>query len=258
MATTEADPGRPFLPLVRRLEAAGFRAWPAEHVHFDGSWQLRMTRGHPSRRLNSVVPLDPQDASDMSGRIAAASAWFRAHGLRPAVRQSPLCPPDLPAVLGEQGFVCGARTLVMVADLDAVDYGSGMDHLPTHDVERFSEACQAIDDGRDADAATIAAIIGRIVPTAGLFLMQEETPQAVAMCIHDADLAGLQQVVVAKDQRRQGRGREIVSAALRWARLRGARQGWLQVQAENHAATALYAGMGFRTAYEYSYWQTPQ
>jgi ribosomal protein S18 acetylase RimI-like enzyme len=247
---------RPRLPLVRRLEAAGFRAWPAAKVTFDGSWQLRLTPGHPSKRLNSLVPLDPFDSRDMLDRVRAAEKIFAETGTKAAIRQSPLCPPGLLDVLAGEGWVAGSRTLVMAADLENVDTGHGMDHLPTHDIQRFSEACIRIDDGRDATAAVLGQIISAIEPPAGLFLMEEvDGPKAVGICVQDNELAGLQQVVVEKSARRRGLGLELVSAALRWARLRGARQAWLQVIADNRPACTLYERIGFRTVYDYSYWQ---
>lgn len=254
MATTEAE--RPYLPLVRRLEAAGFRAWPAAEVGFDGSWQFRMTPGHPSKRLNCLVPLDPFDERDMEARVAAASHAFAARGLAAAVRQSPLCPPGLPAVLERLGWHRGYETLVMTANLDDLDLGTGIDHLPTHDIQRFAEACVRIDHARDTTAAMVASIIARIEPATGLFLMEGASgPTAVGICVQDFDLAGIQQVVVETSARRKGVGRELVSSALRWARLRGARQAWLQVLADNASARRLYDAMGFRTAYSYAYWQ---
>ncbi len=63
------------LPLVRRLEAVGF-------VHgrgirgFDGSWQVRLTGGHPSKRLNCVVPCDPSDDRDVAIRVEKARKRF--------------------------------------------------------------------------------------------------------------------------------------------------------------------------------------
>lgn len=254
MATTEAE--RPYLPLVRRLEAAGFRAWPAAEVSYDGSWQLRMTPGHPSKRLNCLVPLDPFDERDMEARILAAEAAFAARGLTAAVRQSPLCPSALPDILTGLGWHRGYETLVMTAELDALNLGTGMDHLPTHDIHRFAEACIRIDTARDTTPETVASIIERIEPTAGLFLMENAGgPTAVGICVQDFDLAGIQQVVVERSARRQGLGRELVSSALRWARLRGARQAWLQVIAANSNAISLYGAMGFRPAYSYFYWQ---
>jgi len=256
MATTVADMARPWLPLVRRLEAAGFRAWPAAKVSFDGSWQLRLTPGHPSKRLNCLVPLDPADSREMLSRIRAAQAIFDARGLKAAIRQSPLCPPGLPDVLRAEGWMLKHRTLVMAADLDQVDCDHGMDHLPTHDIQRFSEACIRIDDDRDTTAPVLGDIISSIEPTAGLFLMEgSDGPKAVGICVQDNELAGLQQVVVDKSARRNGLGLELVSAALRWARLRGARQAWLQVIADNHPARALYQRIGFAPVYDYAYWQ---
>lgn len=254
MATIAAD--KPYLPLVRRLEAAGFRAWPATHVSFDGSWQLRMTPGHPSKRLNCLVPLDPHDERDMEDRVVAAEAAFAAQGLKVALRQSPLCPPSLPATLERLGWHKGYETLVMTANLDGLDLDGGIDHLPIHDINRFAEACVRIDEARDTTPETVAGIISSIQPATGLFLMESETgPSAVGICVQDNDLAGLQQVVVEKSMRRRGIGREMVSSALRWARLRGARQAWLQVLAKNAGARQLYDAMGFKTAYSYTYWQ---
>lgn len=254
MATTEAE--RPYLPLVRRLEAAGFRAWPAAQVSFDGSWQLRITPGHPSKRLSSLVPLDPFDGRDMQARVAAAERAFVANGLPAAIRQSPLCPPGLPPLLQKLGWHRGYETQVMTGDLDTLDLGTGIDHLPTHDIQRFAEACVRIDSARDTTPATVASIIAAIEPAAGLFLMEgPDGPTAVGICVQDFDLAGIQQVVVEASARRRGIGRELVCSSLRWGRLRGARQAWLQVLASNARAIALYESMGFSTAYSYAYWQ---
>ena len=144
----------------------------------------------------------------------------------------------------------------MIGDLDALDLGTGIDHLPTHDIQRFAEACVRIDKARDTTPATVASIISAIEPTAGLFLMDGPNgPTAVGICVQDFDLAGIQQVVVEQSVRRRGLGRELVSSALRWARLRGARQAWLQVLSGNSNAIKLYESMGFRTAYSYAYWQ---
>ena len=48
---------------------------------------------------------------------------------------------------------------------------------------------------------------------------------------------------------------EILTAALRWARMRGAKTAWLQVVADNAAALSLYRKLGFVEAYRYAYWR---
>jgi ribosomal protein S18 acetylase RimI-like enzyme len=49
----------------------------------------------------------------------------------------------------------------------------------------------------------------------------------------------------------------VVTAALRWARHRGAETAWLQVESANIAAVALYKGLGFAEVYRYAYRQKP-
>jgi ribosomal protein S18 acetylase RimI-like enzyme len=60
---------------------------------------------------------------------------------------------------------------------------------------------------------------------------------------------------VADSHRRKGLGIEILTSALRWARMRSARTAWLQVKLSNAPAIALYERLGFRDAYHYCYWQ---
>ena len=57
--------------------------------------------------------------------------------------------------------------------------------------------------------------------------------------------------------RGQGHGRSLVLSALKWARLRGARQAWLQVEAANQPALALYRSLGFEEVYPYHYRRPP-
>jgi len=78
---------------------------------------------------------------------------------------------------------------------------------------------------------------------------------AVALCVQDNDLAGVMSFAVSQTVRRQGIGSEILASALRWARVSGARSAWLQVEADNEPAIALYRQFGFRKVYEYRYWR---
>ena len=60
-------------------------------------------------------------------------------------------------------------------------------------------------------------------------------------------------------ERGKGHGRRLVLSALKWARLRGARQAWLQVEADNAAgAAASTRTLGFSEIYRYHYRQPPE
>lgn len=245
------------LPLVRRLEAVGFRAWPAASVHYDGSWQVRLTGGYPSKRLNSVVPLDPSDTRDLPIRLERARKKFEAYGRPLLVRETPLMPLELRDLLSNDGWSVFEEVLVMTSSLDKIELPDTMDHLPGHDVGRFVEAYLKVTGSNSALQAPLAEIITSIKPTVGLFLKEEveEAPQATVLCVQDNDLAGIMSLAVSPELRGKGYGAEMLAAAMRWARMRSARTAWLQVVSTNAPAIAIYERFGFTEAYRHRYWR---
>jgi ribosomal protein S18 acetylase RimI-like enzyme len=259
MAITGADrmAGRPHpteLAVVRQFEAAGFRAWPASAVHYDGTWVIRLTAGHPAKRLNSVNPLDPNDMKDLPDRIMRADRRFEAYGRPLTFRLSPLAGSALARLLDAEGWAVFGESLVMQADLDNEAVHDAMDQIPLKDMRRFVSASMATHGTDAALRAGLSEIIGAIQPEVGLFSLEEdERPLATAICVHDGDLAGLFEVATAEAERGQGHGRRLLLSALKWARLRGARRAWLQVEVDNFVARRLYETLGFSEIYRYHY-----
>nr|WP_117196114.1 GNAT family N-acetyltransferase [Rhizobium terrae] len=245
------------LPLVRRLEAVGFRAWPAASVVYDGSWQVRLTGGHPSKRLNCIVPLDPSDHRDMGMRIDKARKRFDDYGRRLVIRETPLAPAALIEHLDQTGWWPFETVDVLTVDLTELELPDTLDYLPSHDIGRFADASLAIDGEDPALKPALAEILSSIRPTSGFFIKEspQAGPVATALCVQDNDLAGIMSFAVAERLRRTGIGTEILTAALRWARISGARSAWLQVVSDNVPALGLYRRFGFRKAYEYRYWR---
>ena len=102
----------------------------------------------------------------------------------------------------------------------------------------------------------LADIVAAIEPEVGLFAVEREGETlSTAICVQDGELAGLFEVATAAAVRGQGFGRRVVSSALKWARMRGARTAWLQVEADNAPARALYDSLGYRELYRYHYRQ---
>lgn len=244
------------LALVRRLEAVGFRAWPATSVHYDGSWAVRLTAGHPSKRLNSVNPLDPSDFHQVDQRIARAAKRFNSYGRPLVFRLSPLAPTQLTAHFDAQGWRRFDETAVMLAPLKEIDLDSGFDQIPLKDIGRYVDASIAIRGEEGERKAGLTEVVESIRPPSGMFVLEDEHgPVASALCVHDNDLAGLFDVAVRKDQRGKGYARSIVRASLRWAAAQGAQSAWLQVMLSNKTAVDLYSRLGFATSYTYVYRQ---
>ncbi len=245
------------LPLVRRLEAVSFRAWPASSVVYDGSWQVRLTGSHPSKRINCVVPLDPSDYGQCDLRLEKARKRFEDFGRPLIVRETTLMPPQLVEHLTGDGWNVFEEVEVMTADITDAELPETVAHIPSHDIGRFVEASLKISGEDPALRSAIAEIVSSIKPTLGLFTKEEVEgePQATVICVQDNDLAGILSLDVAQELRRQGTATQILTSALRWARISGAKTAWLQVVSTNRPAIALYEKFGFTTAYTYRYWR---
>lgn len=245
------------LPLVRRLEAVSFRAWPASSVIYDGSWQIRLTGSHPSKRINCVVPLDPSDYGNCGQRLEKARKRFEDFGRPLIVRETTLMPPQLREHLLDDGWAVFENVDVMTADLASAELPETMAHLPSHDIGRFVEASLKVSGDDPSLRSAIAEIVSSIKPTLGLFTKEEVEgePQATVICVQDNDLAGILSLDVDAAIRRQGTATQILTSALRWARISGAKTAWLQVVSTNVPAVALYEKFGFSTAYTYRYWR---
>lgn len=249
----------PNLAIVRRLEAVGFRAWPAASIQYDGSWQLRLTAGHPSKRLNSVNPLDPSDNRDIPRRIELAAQRFRAYDRPLVFRQSPLAPRRLEEHLDQVGWNRFDETIVMTAQISELLIGDVLDHLPIRDIGRYVDASIQVH-GRDPGLKPgLTEVLSSIRPASGLFVLEDRElgPLATALCVHDNDLAGIFELATRKDMQRKGYGRDVVRTAMKWAKHQGAEKAWLQVESANLAAVALYQQLGFQEVYRYNYRTLP-
>jgi ribosomal protein S18 acetylase RimI-like enzyme len=243
---------------VRRFEAAGFRAWPAASVRYDGTWVIRLTAGHPAKRLNSVNLLDPGDLRELEERIERAARRFEAYGRPLVFRVSPLAGARLCEYLDRKGWARFSESMVMTLDLESVDFGEVIDQIPMKDLGRFVAAAVHVR-GDDASIRPgLSEVISSIRAEPGLFVHESGgRAVATAICVHDGELAGLFEVTTEAAERGRGYGGAIVLSALKWARLRGARTAWLQVEIDNAPAVALYERLGFREAYRYHYCRPP-
>ena len=250
----------PALPQVRRMEAVSFRSFPSTSTYFDGTWVIRLTAGHPAKRLNSVNPLDPSDHGDIERRIAIAQHRFESFGRPLIFRLSPLAPPELDSVLDQGGWVRFEESIVMIADLEALETEAILDQVPVQDIGMWVDTFLELSGEAREHKPGLAEVIGAIEPEVSLFMHRDAESQAVSAvrCVCDNDLAGMFDMVTSEAFRRLGHGRSAVQSALKWAKLKGAKTAWLQVVADNQAAIGLYESLGFREIYRYSYRALPE
>lgn len=257
----------PAAPARRRGPAASYeelarvaaRAWRPVESERLGDWELRAASGF-TRRANSVLPLGDPGVS-LDAALDAVRRWYGERGLPAYVQtatgaegtQELLC-----AELEERGWVREVTAELWVGPL-----------APVADLAEPSGVVLS----READEAWLARYQRKGVSEVALRVLgsgpsvwfatvpgsaEGAAPDAIGRCVVDGRWAGFAAVEVDPDVRRQGLGTAVMAALARRALDEGASAAWLQVEAENEGARALYAGMGFAAHHAYHHYREPE
>ncbi len=239
--------------MIRSIERAALRAFPAlEEVQMNG-WMLRYANGH-SRRANSVQPL--AHSGDVERDIRRAESWYEDHGIPCTFRMTPVAqPPALDDLLENRGYYYQDPTSVQTLELPAgrfriderVEFRSGPD-ADWFDAIMDSSRYMA---GR---RSTLEQTLLMIEPPTAFAVMREGGRVAgTGLAVADGDVVGIFSISALPEVRRRGIGRAMSESLLAWGAEQGASLAYLQVMHNNLPAMALYQEMGFEALYDYWY-----
>lgn len=238
--------------LIRKIETLSFKALPALEQRFYDGWLLRYANGY-TRRANSVNPIYGS-SEDVNIKINQCEQVY-AQKNRPTIFKmtNAVYPTDLDAMLADKGYHKEAETYVYSVSLvglgTASKYVQIQSNLSTTWVEQFARLNRIPKQNRD----TLYKMLSLIPNLCGyLTLIIDGETIGVALGVIEDDWMGLFDVVVDAGQRGKGYGRTIMEALFDWGEQHGASQSYLQVQADNSVATALYRSLGY--APQYAYW----
>ncbi len=212
---------------IRNLEHAAALGWPGVEQQWLGGWLLRFGHGS-TRRANSAVPLLPTPGAHLS----AIADWYAARGAPPL-----LAVPDR-LFSAPPGQPTDGENIVMARRLTTGIITAPVTLLPQPDDQWLSlhprevpvDVLTAVVDGEVVFGSVAGAAVGR---------------GSVTVAPDGTRWAGLSSVHVVEDSRRRGLARSLCDALLAWASDRGATRAYVQVLAEDTAATRLYESMGF-------------
>jgi GNAT superfamily N-acetyltransferase len=229
-------------------------AWPAlQTLHLDG-WVLRFARGY-TRRANSVQPLYPNQG-DLEANLAQAEAHYAQRGLPTIFKLTTAAEPArLEAALAARGYAEDARTSMQLLDLHTpAPVAPGVTHITEGIREDWLAAFYALADTPARHQPTLRQMLGLLTPqTAFATLAVDGQVVACGLAVLEAGHVGLFDIVTHPAHRNQGHARRMIQDLLAWARGAGAHTGYLQVMLNNSPALKLYAGLGYREAYQYWY-----
>lgn len=245
-----------FVTEVVELERLAARAWPAAQTRWLGAWLLRASSGW-TRRANSVLVLGEPDR-ELSAALTVAHRWYADRGL-PLLLGVPL---PSPAEGLERLGTPEVRTRVLTATTRRVGAAGPPDArvevLPT-----MSPAWRASFDRRRplVDGTSDAVLTG---PPATAFAALWRGSGPTARIVAQGRLAavgdgwaGLDTIWVEPSLRGGGLGRSVTVALAHVAAAHGIPRLFLQVEADNAPALALYVSLGFVAHHDYVYLRAP-
>lgn len=234
------------------LEPLADDAWPARERARLGGWRLNAASGC-SMRINACWPIDAPDR-DPEAALDAVEAFYAERGLPPRFKLTDglVAPIELPERLSARGYAPTKQTLVMLGP--AAGEGDPA-ILMAREPDAAFEAVFTATAGDPGDGRERIETLNRIpAPACFARLDIDGAPAAIGCGAVSGAFVGVFGMRTAPDHRRKGLARRIFRALLAEARGLGAERAWLQVEADNAPAIALYADEGFEPAYRYSYW----
>jgi GNAT superfamily N-acetyltransferase len=260
--------------LLARVEEAGLNASaPPQQLLYDG-WLLRFSPGK-AKRARCVNALAAGHLP-LQEKLDYVHALFAQHKLPAIIRITPFAQPaGLDAQLAAQGWHQFEDTRVMTADLTGLQGNNaismkllGQNALETRmniastglklerpNVTAFADIVGTLRgspaEQRRAHAQRLA---GSPVPFEP-FALNDARGVAVAcgQIAREGTLVGVYDVFVREDARGKGIAAALTATMLRHAATQGASTAYLQVDANNTAARAVYTKFGFADAYGYWY-----
>ncbi|MCK7624134.1 GNAT family N-acetyltransferase [Streptomyces sp. RS10V-4] len=247
---------------VRELQEVAARSWPALETERLGQWTLRASEGF-TRRANSVLALgDPGvPLTEALGRVAR---WYAARGL-PALLTVPTGGgsdegpgAELAAGLAARGWTDEAHTTVRTAPLaplaDAAADTARVLLSREPDAGWLSLYHRT---GAAPSAAARAVLTGGPSVWFARVPAPDGTPAAIGRLAVDGRWAGFSAVETAPERRRGGLATLVMAALAGQALAEGASAAYLQVEADNAGALALYGRLGFTEHHGYHYRRGP-
>ncbi len=250
--------------LLSRIEDAGLNASAPPQQRWVDGWLVRCSPGK-AQRARCINALS-EGVLPIAERLTICHAIYRQARLRLLLRITPFSrPPDLDAWLERRNYQRFGESWVMVCE--------ALDTIAAAPTPQLPAGSTVQDVGVEVYAHIIGELRGTVLSEiqahaqrlsnspvpyrASVLRSSDGRVLACAQRAIENDCVGLYDVFTVPTERGRGLSRALCAQLLAGARQQGARVAYLQVEANNHAARAVYRRMGFVDAYAYHYRALP-
>ncbi|MEP6599337.1 MAG: GNAT family N-acetyltransferase [Actinomycetota bacterium] len=251
---------------ILALEATAARGWRAAETEQLGGWLLR-ANGGVTGRANSVLPLR-QPGRPLDEALDAARGWYAKRRLPLRIQLALPARGLLDLALADQGWQASPDVQVLAGRLATLlsrdERAPRTAPLLPRSAEIEVELADTPDDGwlsryrRGTEQPDVRDLLSRHDRLAFASARDNGRIVAIGRGVVDDGWLGITGVEVAEGARRLGLATAIMRALWQWAiDVHAATYGYLQVQADDRPAVALYAGLGYWHHHDYRYRTDP-
>ncbi|MFW9844861.1 MAG: GNAT family N-acetyltransferase [Candidatus Thorarchaeota archaeon] len=240
---------------ISDIEYLASHCWPAKEIERYHGWIIHWHDG-VTWRANSVLPLGETSDALVEDSIDYVINFYNDRNTPPAFKVTEESKPDeLDKTLDEMGFQKRMVTYVQTAPIDelvCLDPRVGVDLLRVSDdsIDILFHKSKRDEFALDIRREIIHSIEGEKKIARAII---DGQIAGVGLGVVEEDMLGLFSIRTIPEYLRRGVGWSINCALAIWGEETGANTAFLQVEAENSPALALYAKMGFETMYPYWY-----
>ena len=238
---------------ISELEELSSNAWPAREIEHIGGWKLRANDGI-TRRANSVLPLgDPK--RKLEDAIDGVERFYGERGIEPRFQMTEASiPNNLEARLVERAYFTDITVRVQTTPIQNVSTIRAS-HSVEISRELSSDWLTTYAAAGQYDEKAIESrrgILERISAQRAFALCREsDKVVGVGLGVAERSWMGLFAIETLPMHRRLGVATSVIHSLAVWGTEQGARDAYLQVEAKNEPALALYEKIGFKDVYQY-------
>ena len=240
---------------ITDLEQVAALCWPAREIQSYNGWLINWSDGI-TWRANSVHPFGPIEDIRLEDAIEYVISFYQSKDTKPAFKLTEASlPVDLDETLEDMGFEKRMITHVQtvpITELSCLDPRVAVDLLKVtnESINALFQETGFTEQVRSARSDIIARIKGeKIIACAKI----DGKFAGVGLGVVQGKWLGLFSIRTLERYRRRGVGWSISCALSMWGEENGAQNIFLQVEAKNTPALALYESMGFEIMYTYWY-----
>jgi len=243
---------------IIRFQELAHNAWLAKDNILYKGWILRQSEG-VTRRANSVLTVR-YFGNDVQGDIESVETLYESRNL-PIIFQiaSYYQPENLIEILQSLKYKSEAETLVMSRSLNehtSLEIDSKIDYITEVGVtDEWFNTLKFLSNSTLERIEGIKRIVsrnhlGKVV----CYAKNNDSAVGTVLGIVQGQSMGIYNLIVSREYRRQGIGKNIMIKTINWAKDNKIKEIYLAVEKENISAISLYEKLGFSKKFNYKYY----